>query len=393
MADQPGPRSIERRPSWVDHVTSIDDPHAESISWAASAGDGGGSPVLHDRSSPPPRDVTQRTRTARRTGRVPRLVATVVALGVVAACGSTDTSGPSSSIAASPLPSVLDGAASSAPRADGRLPLGSPPPTTTPVSVPPLSCSESVVTIAERLLIERRQRTPSTSCIAVGALPSGAPSGPPCWDRCADGRSFADFVLDTDAPSTEVPAPSDGASVRYVARYVDEEGVESSVAETLSFEPNDDRPGVQLTAVSSTDLSAQEAELSSLLDAYFAALDSNDFASAALLLVGSGSVPAPNPGTVAGDERADLGRLVDEGLLASDWDDGGAGRTAAVAAAVEEWCRGGAICRSPDQLRAEVTPRHTVRAIATYDIDDRSFDTVFRVADEGGTVIGLPPRP
>jgi hypothetical protein len=305
---------------------------------------------------------------------------------VAAACGSTD---PAGSSLTTPLPaasSVRGDSQLPAPGADDELPPGSPPPTTTPLSIPPLSCTESIVTIAERVLIERRQRTPVSSCVAVDALPPAAPLAPPCWDRCADGRIFSDFVLDTDGLATENAAAS-GASVRYVARYVDEDGVESTVAETLSFQPaGDDRPGMQLSGVTSTDLSAQEVALLALLDGYFAALESNDFTSAAVILLGSSSKP--------GEERADLGRLIDEGLLPDGWTgDGAAGQVADVANAIGAWCRDGALCRAPDRLRAEVTPQHTIRAVATYDVDGRSFDTVFTPSTNGDSVIGLPPNP
>jgi hypothetical protein len=94
------------------------------------------------------------------------------------------------------------------------------------------------------------------------------------------------------------------------------------------------------------------------------------------------------------DERADLGRLVDEGLLPDGWTgDGAAGRVADVANAIGAWCRDGALCRAPDRLRAEVTPQHTIRAVATYEVDGRSFDTVFTPSTDGESVIGLPPNP
>jgi hypothetical protein len=303
-----------------------------------------------------------------------------------AACGSTDPAGSSLS---TPLPaasSVGGDSPQPTPAADDELPPGSPPPTTTPLSIPPLSCTESIVTIAERVLIERRQRTPVSSCVAVDALPPDAPLAPPCWDRCADGRMFSDFVLDTDGHATE-NATESGLSVRYVARYVDKDGVESTVAETFSFQPaGDERQGMQLSGVTSTDLSSQEAALLGLLDGYFAALERNDFTSAAVILVGSSSVPS--------EERPDLGRFVDEGLLADGWTgDGADGQVADVASAIGAWCRDGALCRAPDRLRAEVTPQHTIRAVATYEVDGRSFDTVFTPSANGESVIGLPPNP
>jgi hypothetical protein len=168
--------------------------------------------------------------------------------------------------------------------------------------------------------------------------------------------------------------------VPYSARYVDETGAESTEAETLRFERVGSAGRWLVTDVTATDLSAARDAAAAILDRYFAALERGDDATVARLLLGAApTVPA---------ERDDLGRLADEGMLAGGTPDD-------LARAVEAWCASGAACRAPDALRTEVTPRHTVRVVATYRIDGRDYDVVYTAAEVGGVaeVIGLPPRP
>jgi hypothetical protein len=311
---------------------------------------------------------------------------------ILTACGSSDPDGtalppPSAATSDTTAPETTSAESTGGSTADstgtdptapgsteGSLPPGSPPPTTTPLPVAPLTCGESVVTIAERVLIERRQRTPAGDCMGSDALPPAGAPGPICWDRCADGRAFADFVLD---PAAVPEAATGSVAVPYAARYVDATGVESTEAETLLFERSGD--GWVLTAVSPTDLGDERNRALDVIGDYLGAIAAGDHRRAAQLLLGT--APA------APIERDDLGRLADEGLLAG-------GGVDDVARAVEAWCSSGAVCRLPDGLRTEVTPRHTVRVVATYEVDGREYDVVFTVGASGADeVFGLPPRP
>jgi len=301
-------------------------------------------------------------------------VALVITLS---ACGAADPVGSPPP----PAPAVTAAGDALETSPSGSLPPGSPPPTTTPLAVASLTCTEPVVTIAERVLIERRQRA-APDCLA-GALSATVSSadrseGPVCWDRCADGRSFADFVLDpTAVPDT---ASATGVLlVPYAARYIDEAGVESTEAESLRFERVGD--GWVATGVTSTDLGPQRAVALATIERYLAALAGGDYPVAAGLLLGAA-------GVVTAD-RDDLGRLIDEGMLVAGT---GAGD---VARALEAWCRSGAACSTPASLRTEVTPRHTLRVVATYLLDGLDYEVVYTVTGDGGVdeVFGLPPRP
>lgn len=335
--------------------------------------------MLINRSKPP-----RRLRPRRRAGTAASNLGALLTLGVLATmasgCGTAESTASSDPTPRSAGATEGETAPSTVPRSSDVGPLdGSAPSTTQPLPVATTSCDESVVTIAERLLIERRQRDAPSSCIDRAAPIDDPGVGPPCWDRCVDGRTFSDFVLDTAAAAVEADGEA-GPSVRYVARYTDATGISSTVGETLWFAPADGSDGWVLTDVTSVDLSRPRSALVALVGEFFTALEAGDFAVAAELMT-------RDPSGLGHPERADLGRLVDEGLLPRD----GIAEGGDLAQALRRWCDSGALCRVPDDLRTEVTPQHTIRVVATHLVDGRSFDSVFTTPD--GTLHGIPPRP
>ncbi len=262
------------------------------------------------------------------------------------------------------------------------------PPSTVPAPVDPLTCEEPIGTIVERELIARRQHAPSPGCLddrvrfgeASGAASDGetAGVGEVCWDRCAAGRVFVDFAL--SPVGTDGDDRGDGAStvdVRYVATYRDPTGELTDRAEILTLRRAPDPPQRwSIEAVVSVDLLAEIEDTMEIVDGYFDALASGDVLTAAGLLA-----------VVEGDDvdRPDLARLADERLLADRSVDG-------IAAALTAWCAT-AECARPDDVRVEIAPGHSTRAVATYGNDSAPVDIVLAAGRVDGRpfVVGIPP--
>ncbi len=262
------------------------------------------------------------------------------------------------------------------------------PPSTVPTPIDPLTCREPIATIVERELVARRQHSRSPGCLddrlrsrhASGTPSVGATSiaGDVCWNRCADGRVFVDFAL--SPVGTNGDDRGDGASavdVRYVATYRDPAGELTDRAEILTLRRTPDAPERwSVVAVAAVDLLAEIVDVTEVVDGYLDALASGDVLTAAALLA-----------VVEGDDvdRPDLARLTDERLL-------GDRSVAGIAEALSAWCAAAA-CSRPDDVRVEITPEHSTRAVATYRNESASVDVVLDAGRVDGRpfVVGIPP--
>jgi len=231
------------------------------------------------------------------------------------------------------------------------LPIAPAPSTTTPIPVDPYNCDDTTTTIAESILIERRQGRPISNCSA----------NPDPW--LSGLGDFVDFELDS---------PNDAAdTVRFSALYRTSESTSAPQAESLRFELDPDTRQWLLVEHSIIDLTRERSEAEDTMSTFFVALETADYSTAADLLTSAGRF-----------DRPDLERLVDEGLL--DSVDSGD-----VAEALAAWCQSGAECRTPDEVRYDITAQHTFRAVGGYDSGPTRFDVAYEV--EAGSVRGLPP--
>jgi hypothetical protein len=189
---------------------------------------------------------------------------------------------------------------------------------------------------------------------------------------------FVDFALSpvgTDGDDRGDRASS--VDVRYVATYREPAGQLTDRAEILTLRRPPDAPQRwSVAAVAAVDLLAEIRDVTEIVDGYLDALAAGDVLTAAELLA-----------VVEGDEadRPDLARLADERLLV-DRD------VAGIAAALTVWCAR-AECARPDAVRVEITPDHSIRAVATYRGDSAPVDVVVRAGRVDGRpfVVGIPP--
>lgn len=231
------------------------------------------------------------------------------------------------------------------------LPIAPAPSTTTPIPVDPYDCDDTTTTIAESILIERRQGRPVSNCSA----------NPDPW--LSGLGDFVDFELD---------GPNDTAdTVRFAARYRTSESTSATQAESLRFELDPASRQWLMVEHSIIDLTRERSEAEDTMSTFFVALETADYSTAADLLTSAGR-----------SDRPDLERLVDEGLLDSV-------ESGDVAEALAAWCRAGAECRTPDDVRYDITAQHAIRAVGAYDAGPTRFDVAYEV--DAGSVRGLPP--